>query len=206
LSEFARPAARYGTRPDAGTRCQRRLRRGRVGLPGQARTAIQGEMMSQQATSGAERILPVDPQQLAELSAQVMYENDAASQGLGMQLMSVAPGCSGMSMTIRRDMLNGHKTCHGGFIFSLADSAFAFACNSRNEVTVASGCTIDFLAPASEGDVLVAEAVEYSLAGRVGVYDVHVRNQDGKRIAVFRGRSYRLRGQVVEGQPAAVQE
>lgn len=162
--------------------------------------------MSQQATSGAERMLPADTQQLAELSAQVMYDNDAASQGLGMQLVSVSPGCSGMSMTIRRDMLNGHKTCHGGFIFSLADSAFAFACNSRNEVTVASGCTIDFLAPAFEGDVLTAEAVEYSLAGRVGVYDVHVRNQNGKRIAVFRGRSYRLRGQVVEGQPATGQE
>lgn len=162
--------------------------------------------MSQQGISGTERILPADAQQLAELSAQAMYEKDAASQGLGMQLVSVSPGCSGMSMTIRRDMLNGHITCHGGFIFSLADSAFAFACNSRNEVTVASGCTIDFLAPAFEGDVLTAEAVEYSLAGRVGVYDVHVRNQDGKRIAVFRGRSYRLRGQVVEGQPATVQE
>src|SRR5690606_16145052 len=156
--------------------------------------------------SGAERMLPADPQQLAELSAQVMYDNDAASQGLGMQLVSVAPGSSGRSMTIRRDMLNAHRTWHATFIFSLAYSAFAFACLSHTEVTVASGCTIDFLAPAFEGDVLTAEAVEYSLAGRVGVYDVHVRNQDGKRIAVFRGRSYRLRGQVVEGQPAAGRE
>lgn len=140
--------------------------------------------------------LPDDPQELAELAAKTMYENDGASQGLGMQLVSVAPGQASMTMTVRPDMLNGHKTCHGGFLFSLADSAFAFACNSRNQVTVASGCSIDFLAPAFEGDVLTATAAEYSLAGRTGVYDVHVTNQHGKRVAVFRGRSYRIKGLV----------
>ncbi len=141
--------------------------------------------------------LPDDPQELAELAAKFMYENDAASQALGARVVSVAPGQASMTMTVRADMLNGHKTCHGGFIFALADSTFAFACNSRNMVTVASGCSIDYLAPGFEGDVLTAHAVEYSLAGRTGVYDVHVTNQDGKRIAIFRGRSYRIKGQVV---------
>ena len=102
-------------------------------------------------------------------------------------------------MTVRADMLNGHKTCHGGFIFALADSTFAFACNSRNAPTVASGCTIDYLAPAFEGDVLTARAVEASLAGRTGVYDIEVVNQNDKRIALFRGRSYRLNGTVLGG-------
>jgi acyl-CoA thioesterase len=141
--------------------------------------------------------IPDDPQALAELTAKTMYDSDAASQALGARVVSVAPGEASMSMTIRADMLNGHKTCHGGFIFALADSTFAFACNSRNAVTVASGCTIDYLAPGFEGDVLTAHATEYSLAGRTGVYDVQVTNQDGKRIAIFRGRSYRIKGQVV---------
>ncbi len=141
-------------------------------------------------------VLPDDPQELAERASRVMYAADMASQGLGMDLTSVGPGQASMTMTVRADMLNGHKTCHGGFLFSLADSAFAFACNSRNHVTVASGGSIDFLAPAFEDDVLTATANEYSLAGRTGVYDVHVTNQDGKQIAVFRGRSYRIKGLV----------
>lgn len=144
--------------------------------------------------------LPEDPQALAELAGRYMYERDAASQGLGARLVSVSPGRAVMEMTVRRDMLNGHRTCHGGFIFALADSSFAFACNSRNLVTVASGCTIDFLAPAFEGDVLTATAEEYSLAGRTGIYDVRVQNQDGRQIAIFRGRSYRIKGNVVEPQ------
>lgn len=147
-------------------------------------------------TAGA-LALPEDPQALAELTATTMYANDPASQALGARVVSVGPGLAAMSMTVRADMLNGHKTCHGGFIFALADSTFAFACNSRNAATVASGCTIDYLAPAFEGDVLTATASEYSLAGRTGVYDVQVSNQDGKRIAIFRGRSYRIKGQVV---------
>lgn len=149
------------------------------------------------ATTAAPQALPDDPQELADLAAKAMYENDAATQGLGMRLVEIAPGQAAMAMTVRADMLNGHKTCHGGFIFALADSSFAFACNSRNLATVASGCSIDYLAPAFEGDVLTARASEYSLAGRTGVYDVHVTNQEGKRIAIFRGRSYRIKGQVV---------
>lgn len=147
----------------------------------------------------ADDALPDDPQALAELTARTMYANDAASQALGAHVVSMAPGQASMSMAVRADMLNGHKTCHGGFIFALADSTFAFACNSRNAATVAAGCTIDYLAPAFEGDVLIAHAIEYSLSGRTGVYDVQVTNQDGKRIAIFRGRSYRIKGQVVGG-------
>ncbi|GHC38275.1 phenylacetic acid degradation protein PaaD [Alcaligenes pakistanensis] len=140
-----------------------------------------------------------DPQALAQQVSEHMYSNDQASQALGLSLDTVAPGAADMSMTVRADMLNGHKTCHGGFIFALADSTFAFACNSRNAPTVASGCTIDYLAPAFEGDVLTARAVEASLAGRTGVYDIEVVNQNDKRIALFRGRSYRLNGTVLGG-------
>ncbi len=146
---------------------------------------------------GSQDTLPQDPQALAELTARVMYENDAASQALGARVASVGPGKSVMVMSVRTDMLNGHKTCHGGFIFALADSAFAFACNARNAATVASGASIDFVAPAYEGDVLTATVHERALAGRTGLYDVEVSNQDGKRIALFRGRSYRIKGQVV---------
>jgi len=144
--------------------------------------------------------IPADPQALADAVRDTMYANDAASQGLDMQVVAIAPGLARLSMPVRADMLNGHKTCHGGFIFALADSAFAFACNSRNVSTVASGCTIDFLAPGFEGDRLTAEARERSLAGRTGIYDIDVTNQDGRLVAVFRGRSYRIKGQVV-GEP-----
>ena len=127
-----------------------------------------------------------------------MYAGDAASQGLDMKVEEMAPGYARLTMRVRPDMLNGHKTRHGGFIFALADSAFAFSCNSRNVSTVASGCTIDFLAPGFEGDLLTAVAQERSLAGRTGVYDVTVTNQDGRNVAIFRGRSYRIKGQIVE--------
>jgi acyl-CoA thioesterase len=138
-----------------------------------------------------------DPDALAQAVGAAMYAADAASQALGMRLGDVGPGRATVAMRVRADMLNGHRTCHGGFIFSLADSAFAFACNSRNVSTVASGCTIDFLAPAREGDMLTATALERSLAGRTGVYDVTVCNQEGQAVAVFRGRSYRIKGQIV---------
>jgi acyl-CoA thioesterase len=141
--------------------------------------------------------VPSDPLVLAQDVGAAMYEVDRASQHLGIKLIEIAPGYARMTMTVRVDMLNGHQTCHGGLLFSLADSTFAFACNSRNVSTVASGCTIDFLAPAFEGDVLTAVAQERSLAGRTGVYDVTITNQDGKSLAVFRGRSYRIKGQIV---------
>ena len=138
-----------------------------------------------------------DAQTIAEMVRDGMYPQDHATQALGMAVQAIGPGTAVMTMTVRRDMLNGHQTCHGGMIATLADSAFAFACNSYNELTVASGFCVDLLAPAREGDVLTATASEMSKAGRTGVYDVEVRNQHGERIAVFRGRSYTLKGKPV---------
>lgn len=145
----------------------------------------------------AELEVPADPQVLAQAVGAGMYSVDPATQAMGVQLDMIAPGEARMRMTVRRDMLNGHQTCHGGFLFAFADSTFAFACNSRNLNTVASGCTIDFLAPGFEGDVLSAHAKERSLAGRTGIYDVTITNQDGRVLALFRGRSYRIKGQVI---------
>ena len=134
------------------------------------------------------------PQQLAEFVRDGMYANDRATQGLGMTVSAIGPGSASVTMTVREDMLNGHAICHGGFIATLADSAFAFACNAYNELTVASGFSIDLMAPARLGDVLTARCAEVSKAGRTGVYDVEVTNQRGERLAVFRGRSYTLKG------------
>ena len=139
-----------------------------------------------------------DAQALAELAGKTMYERDPASQALGMMLDAIRPGFARMRMRVREDMLNGHGTCHGGYIFMLADSAFAFACNSHNFNTVGAGCTIDYLAPGRAGDVLVAEAVEQALAGKTGVYDVVVTDQDGRKVALFRGKSHRVAGHVVD--------
>ena len=137
-----------------------------------------------------------DPQALAELAGRTMFERDPASQALGMTLAAIRPGYARMTMPVRGDMLNGHATCHGGYIFMLADSAFAFACNSHNFNTVGAGCTIDYLAPGRAGDVLVAEAVEQALQGKTGVYDVTVKADDGRTIALFRGKSHRVSGTV----------
>lgn len=134
------------------------------------------------------------PQQLAERVCHAMYAQDAASQALGMVVVAIAPGAATLTMPVRADMLNGHDTCHGGFVAALADSAFAFACNAGNEQTVASGFDINFLAPVHGGDVLTATAAQRHRAGRTGVYDVAVTNQHGARVAEFRGRSYALKG------------
>lgn len=134
------------------------------------------------------------PQQLAEHVRDAMLANDRASRWLGMTVDEVAPGQAVMSMTVRDCMLNGHDLCHGGLITTLADSAFAFACNSYNEMTVASGFAIDILAPGRLGDVLTARCNEVSRSGRTGVYDCIVTNQRGERVAVFRGRSYTMKG------------
>jgi acyl-CoA thioesterase len=138
-----------------------------------------------------------DQQRIAERVAAAMFARDAASQSLGMEVKEVRAGYARLTLLVRPDMLNGHAICHGGIVFSLADSAFAFACNSRNQSTLASGCSIDFLAPARSGDELTAEAMERALLGRIGIYDVTVTNQEGKTIALFRGRSYRVTGEVV---------
>ena len=144
---------------------------------------------------------PAEAQALAERVARAMLDRDPASLKLGMRIVAVAPGRAEVSMTVRPDMLNGHAICHGGFIFTLADSAFAYACNSYNLVTVASGCSIDFVAPAREGDELTARAAERSAAGRTGVYDIDVVNQRGETVALFRGKSYRVKGHVID-EPA----
>ena len=139
-----------------------------------------------------------DPKALAELAGKAMYERDPASQALGMTLDEIRPGYARMSMPVRGDMLNGHATCHGGYIFMLADSAFAFACNSHNFNTVGAGCSIDYLAPGFEGDVLTAQAQEQALSGKTGVYDIVVTNQEGRKVALFRGKSHRVNGMVAE--------
>lgn len=136
-------------------------------------------------------------QQTAEHVRDAMFANDRASKRLGMRIVAVGPGTATLAMTVRDDMLNGHEICHGGFITTLADSAFAFACNSNNQTTVAAGLTVDFLAPAQRGDVLIAEATEVTRSGRNGVYDMVVRDQNGKRIALVRGRSVALAGRTV---------
>jgi acyl-CoA thioesterase len=151
---------------------------------------------------------PLSPQAVAEAVRDAMFREDHASKGLGMDILAVGPGSATIRMAVRQDMLNGFAICHGGLITTLADSAFAFACNAYNELTVASGITIDIVAPARQGDVLTAVAHEVSLAGRTGVYDVNVRNQRDELVAVFRGKSYRIKGKpVVPGLTAgAAQE
>src|SRR5690606_37586471 len=139
----------------------------------------------------------LSPQQVAERVREGMFANDHAARALGMEVGDVGPGRAAVSMTVRRDMINGHDICHGGMVATLADTAFAYACNSYNEVTVASGFSVDLVAPARLGDRLTAHCREVSKAGRTGVYDVEITNQRGERVGVFRGRSYTLKGKPV---------
>ena len=134
------------------------------------------------------------PEDRARRSAEAMWKNDKASQWLGLQIVKVAEGSATLSLAVEPHHCNGHGICHGGFIFTLADSAFAFACNSRNAVTVAQHNTISFIAPGKLGDVLTATAREVSLRGRSGLYDVTVSNGKGETIAEFRGASRALQG------------
>ncbi len=143
---------------------------------------------------------------LAAETAEAMFKRDAASQLIGLRLLTVRPGYAKLSMVVRPDMVNGHHICHGGYLFTLADSAFAYACNSYNRNTVAAACHIDFLAPAREGEELEAECEERSLAGRTGVYDATIRNAQGKVIALFRGKSYRIAGEVIAGLVAEAKQ
>lgn len=142
--------------------------------------------------------------ELAQAVAAALWAKDAASQALGMRLDAVGPGTATLSMDIRADMLNGFALCHGGLIGTLADSAFAYACNSGNWLTVASGYSIDIVAGARQGDRLQAQARHMAGTGRTGLYDVQVRNQRDELIAEFRGRAYRLRDRrVVDDLPLA---
>ena len=153
------------------------------------------------SVAAAAPLTSAEAQSLAERVAAEMFARDRASQAMGMRIAKVGPGRAELTMTVRTDMLNGHATCHGGFIFTLADSAFAFACNSANMTTVASSCSIDFIAPARQDDVLTAIGEERSLSGRTGVYDIEVRNQRGETVALFRGKSHRIKGHVI-AEPA----
>ena len=139
-----------------------------------------------------------DPQAVAEAAARAMYAQDRASQALGMQVREIRSGYARLTMKVREDMVNGHQICHGGLIFTLADSAFAFACNTYNSVTVASAANVEFLLPARLGDELTATAEERTRSKRTGVYDVAVRNQNGACVALFRGRSHEIGGTIAQ--------
>ena len=135
---------------------------------------------------------------LAKATAEIMWRGDNASKWLGIRIDEVRPGYARLSMTVTPNMVNGHNLCHGGLIFTLVDSAFAFACNSHNQRAVAAGASIEFLAPAFLGDELTAEGVEQALKGRTGVYDMKVTNQKNELVAVFRGKSATIKGLLVE--------
>lgn len=137
------------------------------------------------------------PEQLARATAAAMYENDACVRALGLEILEVRPGYARLRMAVRDDFLNGHQICHGGLIFTLADSTFAYACNTYNLNTVAAGCSIEYLKPVRGGDVLSAEAVEQTLSGRTGIYDVRVTNRDGETVAMFRGKSAQIKGTLI---------
>ena len=143
------------------------------------------------------------PQEIADAVRAGMFAADRASRALGMTIEAMSPGSATLRMTVRGDMINGANVCHGGLITTLADSAFAFACNSYNELTLASSLSVDLVAPAREGDVLTAEANQANRAGRTGVYDVTVTNQRGERIALVRGRSYTMKGKPTVALPGA---
>jgi acyl-CoA thioesterase len=136
-------------------------------------------------------------EELARRCGEAMYSRDIATRELGIRLESIGPGRCRMTMTVRGDMLNGHEVCHGGLIFTLADTAFAYACNSRNAVSLAQTCSIDFISPAREGDLLIAEAEEHHQLSRTGLYDITVTRDNGQVVARFRGRSCRVRGTIL---------
>ncbi|MBU0751974.1 MAG: hydroxyphenylacetyl-CoA thioesterase PaaI [Gammaproteobacteria bacterium] len=140
----------------------------------------------------------MSPEQIAQRCAEVMWPDDHAARGLGMEILAVGPGTATLAMVVRQDMVNGHGTCHGGFIFALADSAFAYACNSFNHRAVAAGVDINFIAPAHLGDRLTAHGHARHQGGRSGTYDIEVTDPTGKLVAIFRGRSTRIRGHFFE--------
>ena len=142
--------------------------------------------------------MSTDAHTLAQQVAAAMFSVDTATKDtMGMEILTCEPGRAVLRMPVRELHLNGHQICHGGFIFTLADSTFAFACNSYNKVAVAAGCSIEFLKPAKLGDVLTCEGVEQTLSGRHGIYDMRVTNQHGETIAMFRGKSAQIQGTVI---------
>ena len=145
-------------------------------------------------TTPAKPLAEMTPQEIAEASAAAMWNDDAASRRLGMRLDHVGPGEARLSMVVTQEMSNGHGTCHGGYIFLLADSAFAFACNAHNQRAVAQHCSITYLVPGRIGERLTAEAREVSRRGRSGIYDIRITNEDGEQLAEFRGHSRTVKG------------
>ena len=140
----------------------------------------------------------MDALALAQAVGQTMFAVDTASKDtMGMQLLACEPGRAVLRMEVKALHLNGHQICHGGFIFTLADTTFAFACNSHNKVTVAAGCSIEFLKPVHLGDILTCEGLEQTLTGRHGIYDMRVSNQHGEVVAMFRGKSAQIGGSIV---------
>lgn len=142
-------------------------------------------------------------QEVAEACARTLWDRDLASRTLDMRIEEVRPGYARLSMPVRADMVNGHRNSHGGFIFTLADSAFAVACNSTNYITVAAAASIDFINPARLGDVLTATGEAQARQGHTGVYDIQVENQAGQLIALFRGRSHQTKDQLIPGLEVA---
>ena len=153
--------------------------------------------MNASMSTQAAALADMTPDELARATAQAMYEADGCSRALGMELLEVRAGYARLRMAVRPEFLNGHQICHGGLIFTLADSTFAFACNTYNVNTVAAGCSIEFLRPVQPDDVLTAEAVEQVLSGRNGIYDIRVTNRAGETVAMFRGKSAQIRGNVI---------
>jgi acyl-CoA thioesterase len=135
---------------------------------------------------------------LARACAESMYARDIAAQSVGIRIHEVKSGYACLQMTVLADMLNGHDICHGGFLFTLADTAFAYACNSYNRISVAQNCEIDFIRTGGKGDEVTAVAEESYRGSKTGIYDVSLTRQDGKLLALFRGRSYQIEGDVIQ--------
>jgi acyl-CoA thioesterase len=142
--------------------------------------------------------MTLDAKEIARLSGIAMWRDDKASQGLGMEILEVGPGTAKLVMPVTERMLNGHGTCHGGFIFSLADSAFAFACNSHGQPAVAQHCSVTYITPGRLGMRLIADARERQRGERSGIYDITVRDEAGTVVAEFRGHSRTLPGSLIE--------
>ena len=141
-----------------------------------------------------------DPHAIAKACAETMWAEDRASQALGMKVEKIAPGEALLSMPVRTDMTNGHGICHGGFIFTLADSTFAFACNTYDQRTVAQQCAVTFLEPVRQGEILTAHAIERNRSGRGGIYDVTVRDSKNKVVTEFRGHSRTIAGNLLAAE------
>ena len=145
-----------------------------------------------------------DPDVLARACADAMWEDDKAARGRGIELTDIGAGRATTEITVSEDMVNGHDICHGGYIFMLADTAFAYACNTYDQRTVAQHCSIEFMAPAHTGDRLIARATERSRRGRSGIYDISVATSDNRAIAEFRGLSRTIKGTLIEAEGSGI--